>query len=322
MPEDVAIVGFDNWDVMALASRPPLTTVDPNLAELGRLAARKLLAAIEGGADEHGRICMPCDLVIRQSTGAHRRPARISLAYDGAGSAMACAPDGGHHRGMQQTSTMTRRIGALTVSGLGFGCWAIGGPFGREGAAAGWGDVDDDESVAAIRRALELGVTFFDTADVYGTGHSERVLAPGAGRATATGSRSRRSSATRSRTGTGRMTGTDASPGVHPPRAGRVAAPPAHRPRRALPVPPRRPRARAGRRGRRDARGAARRGPDPRLRLEPRRRRARRAVGRPRRLRGDPAPPQRARGRAGDARAVRARTGWRASTAPRSRWAC
>ena len=70
VPEDVALVGFDNWDVMALASRPPLTTVDPNLAELGRLAGRKLLAAIEGGADEHGRICMPCDLVIRQSTGA------------------------------------------------------------------------------------------------------------------------------------------------------------------------------------------------------------------------------------------------------------
>ena len=41
---------------------------------------------------------------------------------------------------------------------------------------AGWGEVDDDESIRAIRRALELGVTLFDTADVYGCGHSERVL--------------------------------------------------------------------------------------------------------------------------------------------------
>src|SRR4051812_31868084 len=46
VPEDVAIVGFDNWEVMAEASRPPLTTVDPNLTELGQLAARKLLQAI------------------------------------------------------------------------------------------------------------------------------------------------------------------------------------------------------------------------------------------------------------------------------------
>ena len=41
----------------------------------------------------------------------------------------------------------------------------------------GWGKVDDDESIGAVHRALELGVNFFDTADVYGAGHSERVLA-------------------------------------------------------------------------------------------------------------------------------------------------
>jgi aryl-alcohol dehydrogenase-like predicted oxidoreductase len=62
------------------------------------------------------------------------------------------------------------------VSEIGFGCWAIGGPFTLEGRPDGWGMVDDDESVAAVRRALELGITFFDTADVYGAGHSERVL--------------------------------------------------------------------------------------------------------------------------------------------------
>jgi LacI family transcriptional regulator len=70
VPGDVALVGFDNWDVMAEACRPPLTTIDPNLTELGHAAARKLLQAIEGEPLEPGRILLPCDLVIRQSTSA------------------------------------------------------------------------------------------------------------------------------------------------------------------------------------------------------------------------------------------------------------
>ncbi len=71
-----------------------------------------------------------------------------------------------------------RQLGrsGITVSGLGLGCWAIGGPFWAGEQPLGWGEVDDAESVQAIRRGLELGVTFFDTADVYGVGHSEEVL--------------------------------------------------------------------------------------------------------------------------------------------------
>jgi aryl-alcohol dehydrogenase-like predicted oxidoreductase len=72
-----------------------------------------------------------------------------------------------------------RDLGTRTgvqVSALGLGCWAIGGPFTTNGRPAGWGEVDDEESIRAIRRALELGVTLFDTADAYGCGHSERVL--------------------------------------------------------------------------------------------------------------------------------------------------
>jgi aryl-alcohol dehydrogenase-like predicted oxidoreductase len=64
----------------------------------------------------------------------------------------------------------------IEVSDIGFGCWAIGGSFTMDGRPDGWGDADDDESVAALRRGLELGITFFDTADVYGAGHSEEVL--------------------------------------------------------------------------------------------------------------------------------------------------
>ena len=75
-------------------------------------------------------------------------------------------------------TVLTRPLGksGITVSAMGLGCWAIGGPFWRNGQPVGWGQVDDDESVRAIHRALDLGVTFLDTADVYGCGHSERVL--------------------------------------------------------------------------------------------------------------------------------------------------
>jgi aryl-alcohol dehydrogenase-like predicted oxidoreductase len=75
-------------------------------------------------------------------------------------------------------TTMTRPLGrgGIRVSALGMGCWAIGGPFWAAGQPLGWGEVDDDESVRAIHRALDLGVTFFDTANVYGAGHSEEVL--------------------------------------------------------------------------------------------------------------------------------------------------
>jgi aryl-alcohol dehydrogenase-like predicted oxidoreductase len=73
---------------------------------------------------------------------------------------------------------MRRDLGrsGIQVSAMGLGCWAIGGPFLFEGRPDGWGEVDDAESVRALQRAVELGVSFFDTADVYGTGHSERVL--------------------------------------------------------------------------------------------------------------------------------------------------
>ena len=63
-----------------------------------------------------------------------------------------------------------RRLGrtGMMVSEIGFGGLPIGG--------LGWGSVDDEESLAALQRAFELGVNFFDTADVYGHGHSEELM--------------------------------------------------------------------------------------------------------------------------------------------------
>nr|WP_240231504.1 aldo/keto reductase [Devosia sp. JXJ CY 41] len=71
-----------------------------------------------------------------------------------------------------------RTIGrsGIKASAVGLGCWAIGGPFLFDGKNDGWGDVDDAQSTRAIELALDLGGTLFDSADAYGTGHSETVL--------------------------------------------------------------------------------------------------------------------------------------------------
>ncbi|WP_369015966.1 LacI family DNA-binding transcriptional regulator [Actinocrinis puniceicyclus] len=67
VPEDVAIVGYDNWDAMALASRPPLTTIDMNLGEIGRVAALHLLSAIDADETQPGVTTVPCRLIVRES---------------------------------------------------------------------------------------------------------------------------------------------------------------------------------------------------------------------------------------------------------------
>lgn len=82
VPADVALVGFDNWEVISAATRPPLTTVDMDLHEIGRVAGRRLLSIVEGAADA-GAIRLPCRLVVREScgTGRDRTPGGYSEAY-------------------------------------------------------------------------------------------------------------------------------------------------------------------------------------------------------------------------------------------------
>jgi len=86
----------------------------------------------------------------------------------------------------------TRELGrsGLEVSAMGLGCWAIGGPWTLSDRPVGWGKVDDNESVRAIQYALDSGINFFDTANVYGgklgEGITEQIvgrwLAQGGGR--------------------------------------------------------------------------------------------------------------------------------------------
>jgi aryl-alcohol dehydrogenase-like predicted oxidoreductase len=68
----------------------------------------------------------------------------------------------------------TRRLGTNgpELTEIGFGAWAIGGPW-----LYGWGAVDDEQSVQAIHRSLDLGINWIDTAAAYGLGHSEEVVA-------------------------------------------------------------------------------------------------------------------------------------------------
>lgn len=69
VPDDVSVIGFDNWEIVAAATRPPLTTVDMNLKELGREAGRLILDLAEGKPVEPGIRALPCKLVMRQSCG-------------------------------------------------------------------------------------------------------------------------------------------------------------------------------------------------------------------------------------------------------------
>lgn len=72
-------------------------------------------------------------------------------------------------------SLQTRKLGnsEMALTAIGFGAWAIGGG----GYQFAWGSQDDNESIAAIRRALDLGINWIDTAAIYGLGHSEEIVA-------------------------------------------------------------------------------------------------------------------------------------------------
>src|SRR5438876_4177738 len=64
----------------------------------------------------------------------------------------------------------------LLVSEIGFGAWAIGGGAMIGDTSIGWGDANDVVSKQAIDAALHAGINFFDTADIYGLGHSEQII--------------------------------------------------------------------------------------------------------------------------------------------------
>ncbi|MCZ4068367.1 LacI family DNA-binding transcriptional regulator [Microbacterium sp. NE2HP2] len=72
VPGDLAVIGYDNWELLAGNARPPLTTIDANLQQLGRQAAQRIFDAIDGADIGSGTHQLPVKLVIRGSTIAHR----------------------------------------------------------------------------------------------------------------------------------------------------------------------------------------------------------------------------------------------------------
>ena len=73
IPDDVSIVGYDNWHEFASDCQPPLTTVDLNLQQLGETAVKHLFAALDGEPTS-GVVRQPCRLVVRDSTGPRPQP--------------------------------------------------------------------------------------------------------------------------------------------------------------------------------------------------------------------------------------------------------
>ncbi|HUI08556.1 MAG TPA: aldo/keto reductase [Verrucomicrobiae bacterium] len=65
---------------------------------------------------------------------------------------------------------------AWRVGRIGLGCWQFGGAITLDGRPDGWTGIRDHESIATVQRAVELGINFFDTADMYGWGHSEEIV--------------------------------------------------------------------------------------------------------------------------------------------------
>ena len=86
VPDDIAVVGFDNWEIIAGATRPPLTSVDMNLHELGRQAGLRLLDMVDGKEHGSGIVRLPCSLVVRDSCGAasQDRPGALHATGGGA----------------------------------------------------------------------------------------------------------------------------------------------------------------------------------------------------------------------------------------------
>ena len=134
VPDDVALVGFDNWEVIAASSRPPLTTVDMNLRQLGRAAGEGLLAAIDGQPSA-GLQLLPCSLVVRESSRSRHLAVPVQGGVPAAGVAAvtrgasgASVADGAG--GVEGARASDGAAGARVAGGVGGG----GGPRVADGA--------------------------------------------------------------------------------------------------------------------------------------------------------------------------------------------
>ena len=131
---------------------PALTGIEWPAFEAGRLAARTLIEHLAGGGAAPRQLLIGGELVVRESTG----PGAGGTVQD----SLTRKEQAMRYRTLGRTG--------LEVSELGFGAWGIGGD--------AWVGADDDESLRALRLAIEHGVNFLDTAYAYGDGHSEQLV--------------------------------------------------------------------------------------------------------------------------------------------------
>ncbi|HEU5418535.1 MAG TPA: substrate-binding domain-containing protein [Streptosporangiaceae bacterium] len=119
IPQDVALIGFDNWQPMALGAQPPLASVDMCLEDVGRIAAEHLLSAI-GGEPTHGAQAVPCHLVLRESAGDAPHPGGAGNSAPGAAPAGSVpgtgAPAAATHAPVPSTGAPVTSIGATAPS--------------------------------------------------------------------------------------------------------------------------------------------------------------------------------------------------------------
>src|SRR4051812_34075306 len=106
-------------------------------------------------------------MAVRQATAGPRKPSPAAEVPHTRDSSHSHADAAGR---VSSAAMKYRALGRTgwNVSEISFGAWAIGGA---------WGDVSDNESLAALNRSIDIGVNFIDTADVYGDGRSERLVA-------------------------------------------------------------------------------------------------------------------------------------------------
>ena len=163
----IATHPFDGDDKAVDELRPLGLFNGPADMEQTRGRLERLCGQVVGAHHRTYQARMRRSTVGSRGVGSHSRQSQSTVRVDS-------PAQHGTHMSKQTSTLPTRALGTtgMAITRVGFGAWAIGGG----GWAFAWGAQDDDESMAAMRHAVERGVNWIDTAAVYGLGHSEELV--------------------------------------------------------------------------------------------------------------------------------------------------